>query len=144
MIEGRGWRHDRFLLIITLVLLVALLSYAVILLGLTTSGRIDQGTLRILLQNLGMWLLGGLITGILIGFLLLIRPYRRQQWDLHKVVPNFLIIFVLIFLSLLIIEQFMSNNTLYQSSFNIGMGIGGMIPIIAYSAEVAKEHSEFL
>jgi len=144
MIERRGWRHDRFLLIVTLLLLIALLSYAVILLGLTTSGRIDQGTLQFLLQNLGMWLLGGLITGILIGFLLLVRPYRRQQWDLHKVVPTFLINFVLIFLTLLIIEQFMSNNSLYQSSFNIGVGIGGMIPIIAYSAEVAKEHPEFL
>ena len=144
LIEKRGWRHDRFLLVLALVLMMGVLSFTVVLLGLVSSGRIDQTTLRVILQNTGMWLVLGMISGLLTGFALLVRPYRKQQWDLHKVVPEFLIFFLTILLMTLIIEQFWNFDVLYQSSFNIGFGLGGLLPVIAYSAEVAKEHPEFL
>ncbi|MHA2101193.1 MAG: hypothetical protein ACW99A_21210, partial [Candidatus Kariarchaeaceae archaeon] len=85
---------------------------------------------------------GGII-GLIIAFFELLPKYIRKQWDLHIVVPYFLMLHLS--LSIFVnIAQFMVSryDNLFKIGFGIGFVIGGLIAIIAYIGEVKIEHTK--
>ena len=88
------------------------------------------------------YLLSGIFSGIIIATILLIRDYKNKQWDLHVVVPKFLIRFLWIIIFEMTISLFIGTDPIGTPFFNFGIVFGGTFGIAAYEAEVRKEHLE--
>ena len=141
-IEKKGWEHHRFLLMITLSMLLSLLFFALLLLSWTYSGFLSQQALQIILLDVGQYVTIGLISGIVLGGILLIQDYRKKRWDVHKVVSKFLKIFFVIliitYVVLTIFGMIFTNFALKFASFNLGFGLGGIISLLLFTFEIKK------
>lgn len=142
-ISSKNWDHMKFLQILLFTILFIILLFFTWILILTYNGIVQQDFLKSSLKETGYGILFGIITGIVISVIYLLNYYLKKQWDLHVIVPNFLRIFMIeiIILYILSFIFFKNLNLLTKNSFIIGFVVGGLISIIAYAAEVKKEHT---
>ncbi|MCE7733628.1 MAG: hypothetical protein GPJ54_02040, partial [Candidatus Heimdallarchaeota archaeon] len=82
------------------------------------------------------------ISGIIIGFLELLRNYIKKNWDLHQVVPLFLMMHLSAALLLMIVTYIIEIDPIKSSSLILGFILGGLIAIIAYAGEIEREHKD--
>lgn len=94
------------------------------------------------LRELTIAIISGIAGGILVGFLLLVRYYFTKQWDLHIVVPNYLLYQSILASLLVIVIKFLSLGIFQKTGIGIGFILGGLIAIVAYAGEIKIEHSK--
>ncbi|MHA2248887.1 MAG: hypothetical protein ACXAD7_00930 [Candidatus Kariarchaeaceae archaeon] len=141
-ISSKQWDYQRFLQLITLTLVINLLIFFIWILSLSYSGLIEEEVFRETLKELGIGLLLGTIAGLIIGFLEVINKYLRKEWDLHRVVPYFLVLHLISLVCVILILYFTSIPAIQKNGIGIGYAIGGLMVILAYTGEVKKEHTE--
>ncbi|MHA2275445.1 MAG: hypothetical protein ACXAC2_06750 [Candidatus Kariarchaeaceae archaeon] len=110
---------------------------------LAYNNLVPQDYLEDSVYKIGEGMIWGGIIGLIIAFFELLPKYIRKQWDLHIVVPYFLMLHLS--LSIFVnIAQFMVSryDNLFKIGFGIGFVIGGLIAIIAYIGEVKIEHTK--
>ncbi len=91
-------------------------------------------------KSMTIGLFVGLLLGILVSTMLLINPYSRKVWDIHKVAPPFLIRFAFAFSIFMLLSFLMEPNGLGTPMANMGFVLGGIFVISAYETEIRKEH----
>ncbi|MCY3410315.1 MAG: hypothetical protein INQ03_01650 [Candidatus Heimdallarchaeota archaeon] len=140
-IEKKNWDHLDFLKRMTVVLLLIIfMFYAWILIG-SINGLFEQEFVQLALKDISLSLFIGIAAGIIIGFIELIWYYIHKNWDLHVVVPNYLMMHLITTMVGVVILYMLSPAQLMASSGSIGFILGGMIAIIAYAGEIKREHS---
>lgn len=141
-IEGKNWDHLKYLQRLTMTLvLIILLIYLWILIS-TTQGFFDTEFVQITLKNVTYFLIIGVISGIIVGFLELIRNYIKKNWDLHQVVPVFLMMHLFAALVFMIVTYIIEMDPIKSSSLILGFILGGLISIVAYAGEIEREHKD--
>jgi hypothetical protein len=130
-----------FLRNLLLVLVAALFMMYLLLLSFLLNGVVAQDVFTELLQLLLRGQLIGLIIGVIINFGALLPMYRKKEWDLHIVVPQALFYIVIEGIILVIVLFFVQSPALFETALISGFLIGSLVPVLAYSGEVRKEHS---
>ena len=139
-IEGKNLDHLKYLQRLTMTLvLIILLIYLWILIS-TTQVFFDTEFVQITLKNVTYFLIIGVISGIIVGFLELIRNYLKKNWDLHQVVPVFLMMHLFASLVFIIVTYVIEMDPIKSSSLILGFILGGLISIVAYAGEIEREH----
>lgn len=136
----QNWNHLRFLQLLTFVIIINLLVFFIWIILMANSGIIDNEIMEETLFDLSSGLLYGSIGGLIMGFLELLPKYISKQWDLHLVVPYFLLVHLVTLIFTLFILIFFPFTSIQKNGIAIGYAIGGLITIIAYIGEVKKEH----
>lgn len=110
---------------------------------LSYNGLVSQEYLETSITSISKGILWGGITGIIVAFFVLLPKYIKKEWDLHIVVPYFLMIHLTLSIIYIVGSMvFLDRETLYKYGLGFGFVIGGLIGIIAYMGEVHIEHKE--
>lgn len=144
-IDLQEWEFDAFLIRITLLMLLGIVFYSFLIFYLALSGLLAQVFLEAYLRELGIALSIGLLIGVLLAFVLLLPKYIKKEWDLHNVVPAFLLQWTIAVVVYSLIAAVLSySGKISLTSFltsGYGFGLGGFFAVLAYVAEIKKEHS---
>lgn len=141
-ITKKNWDHLKFLRYLLLITSLVFLLFVAWILILTINDILSPEFLRESLLDLGKGFLLGGVLGLVLGFLLLLRWYLSQEWDLHKVVPQFLFYLLIISVGSLGLSLIINSPPILETGFIIGEIMGGMLAIVAYAGEVEKEHKD--
>lgn len=128
--------HRFFKVILLLHFGIVLFSYLLVY-SIQSSSRND---LLRLFQSMTLSLFLGILYGLVAGFLLLLRSYRKKFWDIHQIAPPYLIRFAFVTIVTTLVSLILFPNGYQSPFFNLGMIFGGIFAIAAYDTEIRKEH----
>lgn len=146
-IQSKNIAHDRFLIIMTLLMIFGVLLEIFMLFLWYMNGIISQVYFQSILLDSTRGMALGILAGLVASGIILLFYYRKEEWDLHIVIPNYLLVFLISLVLLMLIVAIGMIDfyfTIFFPALLYGYGIGGLLSGIAYASEVKKEHPEFL
>ncbi|MDH5402465.1 MAG: hypothetical protein OEY49_08240 [Candidatus Heimdallarchaeota archaeon] len=139
-IQQKGIDHVTFLKNISLALSLIILIFYSWSFYLVYAGIISQEFFIVTISKLSYFMFIGLINGLAINFILEFPHYFGKEWDLHHVIPLFLIEHLTLSVFIFILFIYNKVDPIQSNSFTIGFLLGGLLTILAYAGEVKREH----